>query len=76
MAVSFANDIVPFLTPWRSQMLWRLDLTSYDDVKMNAQIISDQISSTPPGMPPPPMQGLSAEEISLFSSWITDGVPP
>lgn len=76
MSVSFQNDILPFLYPWREQMMWRLDLTSYTDVKLNASVIWDQISTTPPSMPPPPFQPLTADQVSLFQQWMNGGYPP
>lgn len=76
MSVSFQNDIYPFLYPWRSQMLWRLDLANYEDVKMNAEIIWGQIGTVPPSMPPPPMQPLTDDEVALFKQWMNSGCQP
>ena len=44
-------------------MMWRFDLTSYDAVKANANLIYGQISSTTNPMPPPPFDPLTAEQI-------------
>ncbi|MBI1332908.1 MAG: hypothetical protein JST12_03405 [Armatimonadetes bacterium] len=78
MSVSFQNDILPFLYPWREQMMWRLDLTSYQDVKMNAPAIWEQIdpANGPAQMPPPPLQPLTPDEVSLFQQWMNSGFPP
>jgi len=72
--VSFANDILPIVVKWRSEMIWRLDLGEYEDVKMNAQIIYNQIANGP--MPPPPYPPLTSDQIALFQQWITDGCQP
>jgi hypothetical protein len=71
--VTFNNDILPIVGKWRSQMIWRLDLTKYEDVKMNADIIYTEISSGP--MPPPPYPPLSNDQINLFKQWMNDGCP-
>jgi hypothetical protein len=74
--VSFANDIAPTLFKYRGQMAWRLDLASYADVKANAAIISDQITSNPPGMPPPPFDPFPKSFVDAFNTWIATGFPP
>jgi hypothetical protein len=74
--VSFANDIAPTLFKYRGQMAWRLDLASYADVKANAQIISDQITGDPPGMPPPPFDPFPQSFQDAFATWISTGYPP
>jgi uncharacterized membrane protein len=74
--VSFANDIQPIFTQFRGQMLWRLDLTSYDQVKANAQLIYNRISSTDNPMPPAPFDPLTQEQIDSFSAWINGGMLP
>jgi hypothetical protein len=76
-SVSFANDIVPVFRQFRGSMMWRFDLTKYDDVKANAQAIYSQIS-TPPnlgGMPPAPYPPLTKEQIAAFKSWMDQGFP-
>lgn len=72
--VSFANDIMPLFKQFQGPMMWRLDLTSYDAVKANAQTIFNQISTQ--GMPPPPFQPLTAEQIATFGAWMKAGYPP
>jgi hypothetical protein len=74
--VSFANDIAPTLFKYRGQMAWRFDLASYDDVKANAAIIAGQISSDPPGMPPPPFDPFPKSFTDAFTTWINTGYPP
>jgi len=72
--VTFSNDILPIVGKWKSQMMWRLDLTNYEHVKMNADIIYAQISTGGP-MPPPPYPPLTADQINLFKQWMNDGCP-
>jgi hypothetical protein len=72
--VSFADDIMPLFKQFQGPMMWRLDLTSYDAVKANAQIIWDQISTQ--SMPPPPFPPLTAEQIAAFKAWMDTGFPP
>ena len=52
MAVSFSNDIMPLFNQFTGQMMWRFDLTNYDQVIANAQTIYGRINGG--GMPPPP----------------------
>ncbi|HYN21186.1 MAG TPA: hypothetical protein VE078_09515 [Thermoanaerobaculia bacterium] len=72
--VSFANDIAPVFHQFRGQMMWRFDLTSYDDVVANNQQILSRIQAK--GMPPPPFQPLSDAQIKSFEAWIQQGFPP
>jgi hypothetical protein len=74
--VSFANDIAPTLFKYRGQMAWRLDLASYADVKANAAIISNQITGSPPGMPPPPFDPFPQSFVDAFNTWMSTGFPP
>jgi hypothetical protein len=77
--VSFANDIRPLFRQFQGPMMWRFDLTSYDAVRANAQLILGQISpqgDDPPSMPPPPFPPLTAEQIANFEAWIKAGFPP
>lgn len=76
MTVSFANDIQGMLYKYQGQMMWRLDLANYDDVKANAAIIYSLIGSTPAQMPPPPFPPLPADFITSFKSWMDQGYPP
>ncbi len=73
MAVTFNNDILPLFFKWKSQMAWRLDLTNYEAVKINAGIIYGQISQGL--MPPPNIATLTQAQIALFKQWMDDGCP-
>ncbi|MES1245627.1 MAG: hypothetical protein ABUT39_28735 [Acidobacteriota bacterium] len=76
-SVSFANDIMPLFKQFQGPMMWRLDLTSYDAVKANAQTIYGLISAAPPNnMPPPPFPPLTDEQIATFKAWMDTGFPP
>jgi hypothetical protein len=80
-SVSFEKDIVPIFRQFRDSMMWRLDLTSFADVKANASMIYNQIlwtpgtPVTPPNMPPPPYPPLTQDEIALFKAWTDGGFP-
>ncbi|MBS1786253.1 MAG: hypothetical protein JST85_00945 [Acidobacteria bacterium] len=74
MSVSFNDDIMPLFNQFKGQMMWRLDLTNYDQVKANAAIIYGQISTQ--SMPPPPFNPLTLEQIQLFQQWMNDDFPP
>jgi hypothetical protein len=54
-------------------MLWRFDLTKFEDVKANATAIYAQLSSN--SMPPPPFPPLTKTQISQFKTWIDSGFP-
>ncbi len=78
MATSFQKDIAPMFAPFRANMMWRFDITNYDTVKANAQLIKGQIvgnPANPPSMPPPPYPPFTNEQQALFLQWITDGCP-
>lgn len=77
MAVSFEKDIAPLFLQFRSSMLWRLDLTKFDDVKANASMIYNQIAPDqgPINMPPPPYPPLTKEQRQLFKSWMDEDFP-
>jgi hypothetical protein len=76
MAVSFANDIMPLFKQFQGQMMWRFDLTNYEQVKANAQTIYNRISSSGGPMPPPPFDPLTLEQIQTFQQWMSDGYLP
>lgn len=76
MATSFATDIKPLFTQFRGPMLWRLDLTSYDQVKANAQLIYARITDPNDPMPPAPFEPLTSDQIAKFQQWINDGLLP
>ena len=72
--VSFQKDIVPMFYEFRGPMLWRLDLTKYEDVKANASMIYNQISGQ--NMPPPPFPPFTTDQTKLFQQWMTEGFQP
>jgi len=72
-SVSFEKDIVPVFRQFRGPMMWRLDLTKYEDVKANASMIYGQISSH--SMPPGPFPPLTAGQIAMFRAWMDGGYP-
>jgi hypothetical protein len=73
-ATSFANDVMPILNQFKGQMMWRFDLTSYDQMKANAALIYNRIQTKQ--MPPPPFPPLSDEQIRTFKSWMDGGCQP
>ncbi len=72
--VSFANDIAPVFAQYRASMTWRLDLTNYDSVKANADMVYAQISTRQ--MPPAPYPPLTHEQIAQFKAWMDNGFQP
>jgi hypothetical protein len=75
MAVSFASDIRPLFrdTPDVDTMLaYGLDLSSYEEVKQRAREIYAQLESG--NMPCD--QRWPAERLSLFKSWMDEGMAP
>ncbi len=73
LSVSFEKDIVPVFRQFRGPMMWRLDLTKYEDVKANASMIYSQISTRQ--MPPGPFPPLTAGQIAMFKAWMEEGCP-
>lgn len=76
MSVSFGRDIRPLFEPFRGQMMWRFDLTSYEHVKANHAAIYGQISGSEGQMPPPPLDPLTPAQVALFKSWVDQSCPP
>jgi hypothetical protein len=78
MEPSFAADIRPVLAQFASEMRWRLDLTSYIDVRSNAKKIYESISSADPDgrMPPPPFPPLSDQQVKTFKAWMDTNFKP
>ncbi|HEY6350256.1 MAG TPA: hypothetical protein VI636_12685 [Candidatus Angelobacter sp.] len=76
--VSFTKDIVPMFYDFRGPMLWRFDLTKYEDVKANASAIYSMISVEPSqgGMPPEPFPAFTAVQVKTFQQWMTENFPP
>jgi hypothetical protein len=75
-SVSFERDIAPIFRQFRGSMMWRLDLTKFEDVKANASMISQQItpSQGQVGMPPP-YPPLTNQQVAMFNLWIDEGFP-
>jgi len=73
--VSFKKDIVPMFYEFRGPMLWRLDLTKYEDVKANAPMIYNMIT-VGGGMPPTPFPAFTAGQVQMFQRWMTEGFQP
>ena len=74
--ISFRNDVMPLFKQYKAPMIWRFDLTSYDDMKANAELICKRISGCGGPMPPPPFPPLSTEQIQMFKDWMKDGYLP
>ncbi len=76
--VSFQEDIMPLFQQFQAQMMWRFDLTNYETVKANAQLIYQRISNEDGSgyMPPPPFPPLTDAQIQTFKQWMDDGCPP
>jgi hypothetical protein len=74
---SFKDDIAPMFAPYRANMMWRFDITDYDTVSKNAQMIYGRLSGkTGNQMPPPPLEPLSQSQIDLFEAWMNECCPP
>jgi hypothetical protein len=73
-SVSFEKDIAPIFRQFRGSMMWRFDLTKFEDVKANAAMIYSQILPNG-GMPPPPFPALTAHQVALFKDWMEGGFP-
>ena len=69
------QDIQGMFAPFTSQMMWRLDLGSYENVSVNASIIYDRISDPDNPMPPLPFPPLSQAQIQTFKNWMVQGCP-
>lgn len=70
--VTFEKDIAPIFRQYRGSMLWRLDLTKYEDVKANANMIWSAIQQGG-GMPPPPYPPLTPHQLRSFEEWMRGG---
>lgn len=77
MSVSFERDIAPLFRQFRGSMMWRLDLTKFEDVKANASMIYSQITPSQGivNMPPPPYPPLTTQQREIFKSWMNEGFP-
>ena len=76
--VSFANDIAPIFKPYRANMLWRFDLTDYDQVVANAAVIQAFITADASSRMPPANYGnaLTPQQLQMFKDWMDEGYPP
>ncbi|MDH5672350.1 MAG: hypothetical protein OEZ06_09385 [Myxococcales bacterium] len=75
-ALSFERDIKPLFAPFASAMMWRFDLTNYEAVKGNAEIIWGRLSNAGNAMPPPPFPMFTAAELQLYFDWMKGGCKP
>ena len=66
---SFADDIMPIFYQFQKQMIWRFDLTKYEDVKTNYDQILSRITDSDAPMPPAPYGPLSQGDIDTFTNW-------
>lgn len=69
------EDIRGMLSPFAAQMMWRLDLGSYENVKANVDIIAGRIIGPGADMPPDPFPRLTAEDQAAFVAWQNAGCP-
>jgi hypothetical protein len=79
MAVSFASQIRPLFTQTDiDHISFFCDLSSYEDVKTNAQDIANRLQGIGGRVMPPPGDGgpWSKQNIDLFKQWIADGCQP
>ncbi|RIK42526.1 MAG: hypothetical protein DCC55_08455 [Chloroflexi bacterium] len=73
MNLSFARDIRPLFTDQDvAHMSYIFDLSTYADVKANAELIYERLAdqSMPPGQPWPD------EQVARFRRWIDEGMDP
>jgi hypothetical protein len=69
---SFEQDIRPLFRPQDvNAMDWAFDLSSYDDVKENAEDIYDRLANGTM----PCDRAWPAEQVQLFRAWIDAGAP-
>lgn len=76
---SFERDIRPIFQQFVGPMRWRLDLTNYEDVKANAELIRRRISAAADDssrMPPAPFEPLTKDQILAFEQWMGGNCPP
>jgi hypothetical protein len=79
MAVSFAKDIRPLFTQTDiDHMSFFCDLSSYSDVKTNANDILNRLKGIGGPQMPPKRDGgpWPQKNIDLFQTWIKDGCQP
>lgn len=76
--ISFARDIRPlFRQKDIDHMSGWLDLSDYDSVRDNADMIAQRLQGVGvERMPPPPDAPWTPQEIKLFVNWVTQGCLP
>ena len=71
--VAFARDIRPLFTDRDvSSMSSRFDLSAYDDVRANAELIYERLADGTM----PCYGAWSADDVGRFRTWIDDGFAP
>lgn len=76
---SFATDIRPKFTDEDVEHMndmVGMDLSSYETVRDNADLILERLQSVSSPMPPEPRGPWPAEWIECFQQWITNGKRP
>jgi hypothetical protein len=69
------EDIQGIFAPFTSQMMWRLNLGDYENVKANAQIILLRLTQPGLTMPPPGFPPLTQAQVTTFQNWVDQGCP-
>jgi hypothetical protein len=67
------EDIAGIFYPFIEQMMWRFDLSRYEDVRANANVILGRINGG--GMPPPNFPPLSNDQITTYENWVNNDCP-
>ena len=67
------EDIAGIFYPFVEQMMWRFDLSKYEDVRANANVILGRINGG--GMPPPNYPPLTSDQISTYENWVNNDCP-
>lgn len=65
--VYFDPDVIALFKPFRSNMMWRLDLCNYEDVLQNFDNIMGLVTSGQ--MPPDPFPKLTEGDIQVLQNW-------
>ena len=75
--ITFSADIMPKFKQYQGPMMWRLDITNYDEVVENVVMITSRITATDDSrMPPPPFPPLPQDFIETFLAWVAGGKKP
>jgi hypothetical protein len=67
------EDIAGIFYPFVEQMMWRFDLSKYEDVRANANVILGRINGG--GMPPPNYPPLTNDQITTYENWVNNDCP-